>query len=354
MRIAIGTRKGLWTAIGDETGWAVSQPIRAMAEFSSVAWMPRGEDGPPRLLTGARSWFWGPSVMWSDDDGATWSERADGAIAFPESAGVAVERIWTLEPDAREPGVVWAGCEPHSLWRSSDGGASFELNAGLWEHPHRPQWQPGGGGATVHTIVPRTDGSMLIAMSAGGVYRSPDSQGDWIPANRGITAGFQPDEFPEFGQCVHRIAIDAVNEHRVYAQNHGGTFRSDDSGTSWQPIDAGLPADFGFVILAHPTRADRAWLLPIDSATMFPADGRLELWQTDDAGSTWAAVGAGLPTDHYASVLRDAAHVIEHDGDAAIAFGTRNGCVFASLDGGATFTEVASKLPDVLSVRISA
>lgn len=352
MRIAIGTRKGLWTATGDADGWQVSQPIKAMAEFSSVAWLPRGEGRPPRLLAGARSWFWGPTVMASDDDGLTWTEPESGAIAFPAEAGAAVERIWTLEPDLRTPDVVWAGCEPHSLWRSDDGGASFVLNAGLWDHPHRPQWHPGGGGATIHTIVPRRDGSMLVAMSAGGVYRSPDSAAGWVPANRGIRAGFQPDEYPEFGQCVHRIATDAVDEDIVYAQNHGGVFRSRDAGASWEPITEGLPADFGFVVLAHPTIAATAWVIPIDSATMFPADGRLRLWRTDDSGTTWAEAGAGLPDDHFASVLRDAAHVIEHDGDAAIAFGSRNGCVFASLDGGRTFTEVASRLPDVLSVRI--
>ena len=114
-----------------------------------------------------------------------------------------------------------------------------------------------------------------------------------------------------------------------------------------------MPNNFGFVVLAHPSRGDTAWVVPIDAETMFPPEGRLQLLRTDDAGETWSETGAGLPDDHYASVLRDAAHVIEHDGDAAIAFGTRNGCVFASLDGGATFTEVVSGLPDVLSVRIS-
>ncbi|MDI1289538.1 MAG: exo-alpha-sialidase, partial [bacterium] len=120
MRIAIGTRKGLWTAKGDESGWEVSQPLRDMAEFASVSWMPRGADVPPRLLVGARSWFWGPTVMMSDDDGATFTEPAAGSIVFPEATGAAVERVWNLTPDGRRDNVVWAGCEPHSLWRSDD------------------------------------------------------------------------------------------------------------------------------------------------------------------------------------------------------------------------------------------
>lgn len=353
MRIAIGTRKGLWTARGGDSGWAVSQPMRDMAEFSSVAWIPRGDGNPPRLLVGARSWFWGPSVLSSDDDGATWSEPESAAIAFPADAGVAVERIWNLTPDPRSPGVVWAGCEPHSLWRSTDSGDHFELNSPLWEHPHRPEWHPGAGGAAIHTIVPRSDGSLLVAMSTGGVYRSADGSSGWVPANRGIRVDFQPEEYPEFNQCVHRIAVDAADETRVYAQNHGGVYRTDNSGDRWQFISDGLPKDFGFVVLAHPALGGVAWVVPIDGETMFPPEGRLRLWRTDDAGDTWREVGQGLPDGHYASVLRDAAHAIEYDGDAAIAFGTRNGCVFASIDGGATFSEVVSGLPDVLSVRLS-
>jgi hypothetical protein len=356
MRIAIGTRKGLWTATGGDEGWEVGQPLQHMAEFASVGWLPRGEGRPPRLLVGARSWFWGPTVLFSDDDGGTWTEPEAGAIKFPEGKDAAVERVWTIEPDPRERDVVWAGVEPHSLWRSVDGGAHFELNESLWNHPHRPEWMPGAGGGAVHTIRPRPDGSMLVSLSTGGVYRSADSNGGWTAASQGIRAEFlpEPDQYPEFNQCVHRIAVDAVNPELVYAQNHGGVYRSTNSGTKWEPIMAGLPKDFGFVVMTHPTRANTAWVIPIDAETMFPPEGRLRLWRTDDAGETWAETGEGLPDENFASVLRDAAHVIAHDGQAAIAFGTRNGSVFVSLDDGYTFTEVASRLPDVLSVRISA
>ena len=351
MRIAIGTRKGLWTATGEGREWQVSQPLRQMAEFASVAWVPRGIGRPPRLLVAARSWFWGPSVLASDDEGVTWSEPDAGALVFPGDTGAAVERIWTMTPDPRQAGRVWAGVEPHSLWCSDDAGASFTLNQALWDHPHRADWVPGAGGPAVHTIVPRPDSGMVIAMSTGGVYRSADSQTAWEPANAGITVVFGPDPYPEYGQCVHRIAMDAQDPDLLYAQNHGGVFRSRDGGTSWEPISAGLPKDFGFIVLAHPTRGQTAWVIPIDGETMFPPNGRLRLWRTDDAGSTWHETGDGLPDEYYASVLRDAAHVIDIDGTAAIAFGTRNGSVYVSQDDGESFVEVASHLPDVLSVR---
>lgn len=354
MQIAIGTRKGLWAAERQDGEWQVSQPLRQTAEFSSVAFVPRGPDERPRMVVGARSWFWGPSVLTSDDGGATWSDPAAGAISFPAEAGAALERVWTLEPDPYEDGVVWAGCEPHSLWRSTDGGQSFSLNQALWDHPHRADWQPGAGGPAVHTVRPRADGSMLVAMSTGGVYRSEDKVGGWTPANQGIRVEFQPDEYPAYGQCVHRIALDSGDQNRVYAQNHGGVYRSDDSGDSWIPIMDGLPVDFGFVVLTHPSQAGTAWVVPISTDTMLPPEGRLRLWRTDDAGGSWREVGAGLPDSFYGTVLRDAAHIAEVDGSVVIAFGTRNGSVFASTDGGETFEQVADTLPDVLSVRVGA
>lgn len=355
MRLALGTRKGLWVATLDGRKWRLSQPLLETAEFASVAWVPRPGQAGHRLLVGAKSWFWGPTVVASDDGGRTWTETGEAPIAFSAEDGAVVERIWTLEPDPLLDDVVWAGAEPHSLWRSTDGGASFALVDGLWSHPHRPHWMAGAGGPALHNIHRRSDGSTFVAMTGAGVYRSPDGFTNWQPANRGITADFMPDPHPEYGQCVHRLAIDGVDDRRLYVQNHGGVFRSDDSGDSWTDVSQGLPeSEFGFAILAHPTSASTLWVIPIQAETMLPAEGKLRVWRSDDAGESWAAQGHGLPDDFYAAVLRDAAHVVSHSGDAALAFGTRNGHVYASLDGGVTFEEVARDLPDVLSVRILA
>src|ERR671920_16799 len=152
--LAIGTRKGLWLATSDDRRtWSLSQPHFLMTEVPSIGIDTR--DGRTRLLVGIRSEHFGPTVVHSDDLGATWHEPADGAIRSPAGTGAAVERIWQLQPDsAGRPGVVWAGCEPISVWRSEDGGDSFALCRGLWDHPHRPEWGAGYGGAGAPSLVP--------------------------------------------------------------------------------------------------------------------------------------------------------------------------------------------------------
>jgi photosystem II stability/assembly factor-like uncharacterized protein len=351
--LAIGTRKGVWLARSedDRRTWTVDGPHLLAQEVAAVSVDVRRS--PPRLLAGIQYGHWGPTVMWSDDLGKTWEETDHGAISFPEDTGAALARVWQLRPDSADrPDVVWAGCEPHSLWRSTDGGCSFELVRGLYDHPHRPTWEPGGGGGAVHTIVPDPDTDrVLVAMSTGGVYVSEDGGNAWEPRNRGITVVFGPDPLPEYGQCVHKVAVDAGGRDRLYAQNHFGVFRSDDAGKQWVSIADGLPADFGFPIVASPHAPGTAWVVPlVADMQRVPPDGKLRVHRTRDAGETWTEVGRGLPDDNWSAVMRDAFCADEHE-VTGLYVGTRDGCVYASNNEGDTFTLVADHLPDVLSVR---
>lgn len=350
--LGIGTRKGLWLARSDDRiTWTLDGPHFLMREVPSIAIDSRG--GPPRLLAGVRSEHWGPTVMRSDDLGQSWDETPEGAISFPPGAGAAVERIWQITPDVHDNNVVWASTEPQALWRSADRGETFSLVQGLWDHPHRPQWGAGAGGAAIHTILPDPvdHAAMLVAMSTGGVYRTDDGGTSWSASNRGITAYFMPDPLPEFGQCVHKVARDNVNPARLYAQNHHGVFRSDDNGAQWSSIAEGLPTDFGFTVLVHPHRADTLWLIPItaDSEHIPPA-AQLQVQRSVDAGATWVTCADGLPGPSYTCVLRDAAAADTHQ-QVGLYFGTRNGEVYASVDEGASFTRIVEQLPDVLCVR---
>lgn len=359
--LVIGTRKGLFTARSENRRtWDLTGPHRldeaddaGMSPVYTVGINPHSG----RLLAGTESWHFGPSVWHSDDLGATWSEPAEAPIRFPEDTEASLTRTWQFA-FGDEADTVYAGVEPHALFRSTDGGDSFTLVRALWDHPHRAEWFPGAGGGAIHTILPGTIGAgerspeaITVAMSTGGVYQSADSGASWAPANRGISAGFLPGEEPEYGQCVHKVAM--APDGSFYAQNHHGVYRSSSPATEgWSRIESGLPTDFGFAVVAHPHRPESALNFPVVSQDVhLPPDNRLGVYRTDDSGATWRAIDAGLPRDPYFGiVLRDAACTDGAD-VPGFYFGTRNGDVYAAMDDGERWHQVAAHLPDVLCVR---
>ncbi|MER5636163.1 exo-alpha-sialidase [Kitasatospora sp. NPDC002227] len=355
--LAVGTQKGLFLARStDRAEWKLTGPHFPMNAVYSVGIDRRGER--PRLLVGADSSHWGPSVWLSDDLGETWEEPSRPAVRFPEHTGTSLERVWQLHPAGPEaPGVVYAGTEPAALFRSTDGGRTFELDEALWGHPQRAEWGAGFGGQGLHTIITdrRDAGAVTVAVSTGGVYRTADGGGSWHPANHGIKASFLPGEDPEFGQCVHKVAVDAADPDRLYLQNHGGVYRSDDGGEHWQDIGADLPATFGFGLAAHPHQGGTAYLFPLDADyARLPVDRRCRIFRTRDAGATWQPLAAGLPDeDHYGVVLRDAL-CTDDATPAGVYFGNRNGEVYGSRDDGESWALITSHLPDVLCVRAAA
>ncbi|MEW6583051.1 MAG: exo-alpha-sialidase [Actinomycetota bacterium] len=354
--VLVGTAKGAYLLCADpgRSEWRIGGPWFAGRAVDAVCIDTRA--GTPRMLAGTRSEHWGPSAFRSDDLGRTWREPDGPAVRFPAGTDAAVARVWQLTPGRRdEPDVVYAGVEPAALFRSDDGGATFQLVRGLWDHPHRPQWQPGGGGLCLHTIVPDpADGDrMWVAISTGGVYRTDDGGDTWRARNAGIRAPFLPgDEPPEFGQCVHKMALHPTRPGTLYLQHHWGVYRSDDAGDTWVGIGDSLPSDFGFPLVVHPHEPDTVYVVPLESDMVrLTPQGRPRVHRSRDGGATWEALGDGLPAgDAWLTVLRDG---LTTDGldPAGLYLGTRTGEVFASADGGERWRLLHAHLPPVLSVR---
>jgi len=353
--VAIGTEKGLFlaTSDNDRRSWQLSEPHFPMTAVYAVGVDQR--PASPRLLAGVTSSHFGPSVAISDDLGSSWEEPDSPPLAFPPDAANALERVWQFAPAGPDqPGVVYAGTQPSALFRSQEGGRNYSLVTGLWNHPHRPDWGAGFGGQAVHTVLPHPidRNRVLVAMSTGGVYRTDDGGNTWNPANKGIKAYFLPDPWPAFGQCVHKVARDAGDPERLYAQNHHGVYRSDDGGEQWQSIADGLPTDFGFVVVAHPHTAGTVFTFPVTADGMrFPPDHRCRVYRSTDAGQSWEAMTDGLPAEpYYPIVLRDAM-CCDDSATTGVYFGTRSGDVFGSRDEARSWSRLAGNLPDVLCLR---
>ena len=353
--VLVGTLKGAFILSSDAARrqWKIDGPHFPGEAVYAVAHDQRG--GRSRTLVGVNSNHWGSTIRVSDDFGSTWTGPERQAVRFPEGSGLSLAQVWQITPGRpEEQDVVWCGVEPAALFKSEDAGESWAPVPGLLNHEHRSQWMPGGGGLCLHTIVldPHDARRMAVAISTAGFYRSDDGGTTWHPRNTGVRAVFLPNKYPEFGQCVHKVAHHPSRPERLFLQNHWGLYRSDDWGDHWVDIANGVPSDFGFAMQMHPHDPDTVYIVPIksDEFRVVP-EARLRVYRTRDAGASWEPLTDGLPQqDAYETILRDALTADTHD-PAGLYFGTRSGKLFASPNGGDRWTEIAAALPSICCVK---
>jgi hypothetical protein len=286
----------------------------------------------------------------SVDDGETWQEIA--APAYPEDQDGKLDMIWSLEAG---PDALWAGTIPGGLFKSSDGGASWNLQRGLWDDPRRKAWMGGGYDAPgLHSIC--VDGPRVtVAVSCGGVWHSPDSGATWETRAKGMYADFMPPEkrFQEEIQDPHRLVQCKKQPQAFWVQHHNGVFRSTDGARSWQALENVPPSKFGFACAVHPEDPDTAWLVPAEKdERRVPVGGRMVVARTRDGGKSWQELTRGLPQEHaYDLVYRHALDL--DDGGTRLAMGSTTGNLWTSDDQGDSWTLVSAHLPPIYCVRWS-
>jgi photosystem II stability/assembly factor-like uncharacterized protein len=350
--LMVGTMKGIFLFASNvaRKKWDMGGPHFAGSPVYALAHDARHGH---RIIAGVENPFFGPTVRWSDDLGRTWTAPAESKLKFPADTGQSLKRVWQLTPTGKN-GTLYAGVEPTALFVSHDRGANWDLVRGLFDHPHRPRWEPGFGGKCLHTILPdpKRPERMLIAMSTGGVYRTEDGGAHWQARNVGVRAEFLPNKFPEFGQCVHKIARHPARPDTLFLQNHWGLYRSDDGGDSWRDIANGVPSDFGFCIAIHPHDPEVVYIVPLESDSYrCTPEGKMRVYRTRNGGKSWEPLTNGLPQKNaHETVLRDAL-TMDALNPAGVYCGTRSGKLYASPDGGTSWSLVADGLPQVLCVR---
>jgi hypothetical protein len=364
VRVLVGTRKGAFilTSDGKRADWDVSGPHFAGWEIYHLKGSPAD---PNRLYASQSSGWFGQMIQRSDDGGLTW-EPVGNKFEYEGIPGThqwydgtphpwEFKRVWHLEPSLTDPDTVYAGVEDAALFRSTDGGQTWQELAGLRGHGSGASWAPGAGGMGLHTILldPNNPGRMFIAISAAGAFRSDDAGATWRPINRGLKSDYIPDEEAEVGHCVHRIAMHPSRPDVLFMQKHWDVLRTDNAGELWHEVSGNLPTDFGFVIDVHAHEPETIFVVPIKSdSEHFPPDGKLRVYRSRTGGNDWEALTAGLPQrDCYVNVLREAMDVDSLD-PCGVYFGTTGGQVYASADAGDHWTAIVRDLPAVLSVEV--
>ena len=347
--VLVGTRKGLFILeSADRTSWQARGPYCETWPINHAF----ADPATGNIYAGGGNPWFGPAVWKSPDLGETWTHSSEG-LAY--AAGQEpVSAVWSV---GGGNGTLYAGVQPAGLFRSDDHGESWQHVRGLTEHPTRPHWQPGGAGLILHSLLvdPANDRRMWVGISAVGVFCTEDGGDSWEPRNRGIRNDYLPEgqQYPEYGQCVHSIALAPGKPDRLYQQNHCGMYRSDDGGREWLSIESGLPSTFGFPSAVHPRDPDTLFLIPLNGDTKgrYMPDGKAAVWRTRDAGETWEDLRRGLPQENvFFGVLRQAMATdpLEPFG---LYFGTSSGELYASGDEGESWTCIAEHMPTISSVE---
>ncbi len=364
VRVLVGTHKGAFilTSDGKRQKWDVSGPHFGGWEVYHM----KGSPADPNRLYASQSTGWfGQIIQRSDDGGQTW-EAVGNKFEYEGTPGThqwydgtphpwEFKRVWHLEPSHTDPDTVYAGVEDAALFKSTDGGQTWQELAGLRDHGTGPQWQPGAGGLCLHTILldKNNPDRIFIAISAAGTFRSDDGGKTWKPITRGLKSEFLPEQEAEIGHCVHRIAMHPSRPDVLFMQKHWDVMRSDNAGESWYEVSDNLPSDFGFVVDVHAHEPDTIYVLPIKSdSEHYPPEGKLRVYRSRTGGKEWEALTKGLPqSDCYVNVLRDAMAVDSLD-SCGVYFGTTGGQVYVSPDAGDNWSPIVENLPAVLSVEV--
>ncbi|QPJ66447.1 MAG: glycosyl hydrolase [Candidatus Nitrohelix vancouverensis] len=365
----VSTRKGAWLYRGDaqRKTWSVDGPHFLGHIINHMALDPR--DGKT-LLVAASTGHLGPTLFRSRNHGKTWKE-ASKPPAFPKAKrgleGRTVKHTFWLTPGhVSEPGVWYAGTSPQGLFRTEDGGDTWESLPHPNENSTYRNWmgseQDGTpDGPKMHSILidPRDPSHMYFSMSGGGVHESIDKGKNWTPLIKGMEVVEDFDASNTAFHDPHCVRLCPSNPDRLYQQNHCGIYRLDRPSSTWVRIGKNMPkriGDIGFPMVVHPRDADTAWVFPMDGGTVWPRTsphGKPCVYATNDGGKRWRRLDNGMPAEQAWWTVKRQAMTADAQNPVGLYFGTTSGELWMSRNEGEKWTCIARHLPEIYAVEVA-
>jgi hypothetical protein len=363
--LLVATRKGLFQYRRRGKGsWIAREPSFLGVPISATLHDPRDGTVYAALdhgHFGTKLHRRGGDGKWEEIATPKYPPRAKGTKsedAFGRPLSSTLKMIWILEIDPRRDGSLWCGTLPGGLFHSRDRGATWEIVRGLWNRPERKQWFGGGyNDPGIHSICvdPRDAQRVTVGVSSGGVWRTVDGGATWEQTAHGMRQDYAPPEkaYDPQSQDVHRVVQCRAAPDRLWAQHHNGIFKKPAQG-KWQEVHAKAPSRFGFACAVDPNDPEVAWFVPaVKDECRVPVDGRLVVTRTRDGGASFEVLKQGLPKETVWDLVYRHGLDVSADG-RMLAMGSTTGGLWVSEDGGRGWSELSSHLPPTYGVRIAA
>lgn len=302
-------------------------------------------------------------VFTSKNQGRSWKQS---------SKGLHVRKVWTVESDKNQEGLLYAGTQYGHLFRSYDSGDTWEEVVGLHSAPERENWGIDWGfgttGLTIHTIKidPNKSGRVYVVAAGNGTYRSDDGGETWKSLKRGVTEScplvmdeLRPsipnkedkekagEHLKTVHSCTHKLAISTSKPGLIYQQNHCGIYASDDFGNKWRDISHSNADRHGFPIVTIDGQKESVFVIPAYQEKCKKHNsciqGQITVNRSDDNGKSWRVMNKGLPKGMHTVVLRDGMSTDSLD-EPGVYFGTSTGQVFSSMNRGESWNKLANGL----------
>jgi photosystem II stability/assembly factor-like uncharacterized protein len=363
--VLVGTRKGgfILRSDGARKKWDIQGPHFLGHIVYHLVLDPR--DQRTMLMT-CRAGHLGPSMFRSTDFGKSWHE-AERPPAYPKAAdgkGRVVDHTFWLTPGhASEPGVWYGGASPQGLFRTEDGGRTWDEVKGFNDHPDRVKWTGGEqdltpDGGKMHSIIVHPDdpSHMYLGMSGGGFFETKDRGKTWARMNKGCDRVFDSPDADD-GHDPHCVRMAPSDSNRLWMQNHCGIYRVDRPSDTWVRVGKAMPkaiGDVGFPMTVHPRDPDTVWVFPMDGTQVWPRtsiDGKPAVYKTSNAGKTWQRQDKGMPKQQAWFTVKRQAMNADTEAKVGLYFGTTSGEVWMSRDEGASWAPIAQHLPHIYSIE---